>query len=75
MEIKIGVQHVQRELVIETEETSSTIKARVAQVLAEGGVLELEDTKGNVTLIPAREVGYLEIGAETKRRIGFGHAE
>lgn len=75
MDIKIGVQHVQREIIIESQESSETIKAQVAQALSEGGVLELTDSKGSVTLIPAAQIGYVELGAENKRRIGFGFAE
>ncbi len=75
MDIKIGVQHIQREIVVESQESSETVKAQVAQALAEGGVLELTDTKGTITMIPAAQIGYVELGAENKRRIGFGFAE
>ena len=72
MDIKIGVQHIQREIVVESQESSETVKAQVAQALADGGVLELTDTKGTITMIPAAQIGYVELGAENKRRIGFG---
>lgn len=75
MDIKIGVQHIQREIVVESQESSETVKAQVAQALADGGVLELTDTKGTITMIPAAQIGYVELGAENKRRIGFGFAE
>lgn len=75
MEIKIGVQHVQREIVIETEESTNDIKAKVSQALQDKTVLELENTKGAITLIPAEQIGYIELGAETKPRIGFGFSE
>lgn len=75
MDIKIGVQHVQREIVIESDETSEAIKSKVAEALANGSILELTDAKGNTTLIPAQQLGYVEIGAESKRRIGFGLGE
>lgn len=75
MEIKIGVQHVQREIVIETEESTNDIKAKVSQALQDKSVLELENAKGAITLIPAEQIGYIELGAETKPRIGFGFSE
>lgn len=75
MEIKIGVQHVQREIVIDTEESTNDIKAKVSQALQDKSVLELENTKGAITLIPADQIGYIELGAETKPRIGFGFSE
>lgn len=75
MEIKIGVQHVQREIVIETEESTNDIKAKVSQALQDKSVLELENTKGAITLIPAEQIGYIELDAETKPRIGFGFSE
>lgn len=75
MQIKIGVQHIQREIVIETEESTQSLKSKISEALTNGSVLELENTKGAVTMIPATQIGYIELGADTKPRIGFGFSE
>lgn len=75
MEIKIGVQHIQREIVIDSEESTNDVKAKVAEALQNNTILELTNSKGAVTLIPAAQIGYVELGAESKPRIGFGFAE
>ena len=35
-------------------------------------VIELEDDKGRTVLIPTGALGYVEIGAQEKGRVGFG---
>lgn len=72
MEIKIGVLNVPTQIVIDSDETAADIKAKVADALAQGSILELTDSKGTTTLVPAAQIGFVEIGAESKRRIGFG---
>ena len=46
MEVKIGVQHAQRELVLDTDSTPDDIEARLTEALAGNGVLRLADIKG-----------------------------
>lgn len=75
MEIKIGVQHIQREITIDTDESADDVKAKVAAALSNGALLELTSSKGATTLIPAEQIGYVELGAESKPRIGFGFGE
>lgn len=72
MEIKIGVKDVAREVVIESEETPEDIRRQVAEAIEQQTLLNLADAKGNVTLVPGAAIGYVEIGAETRRHIGFG---
>lgn len=75
VEIKIGIQHINREIVIDSEESTNDLKAKVAQAISDQSVLELTDSKGVTTLIPAGQIGYVELGIESKRRIGFGLGE
>ncbi len=46
MEVKIGVQSVQRELTIDTTLDADGVEKAVAGALEEGGVLALTDSKG-----------------------------
>lgn len=71
MEIRIGVQNVAREIVIETELSGDEVAAKVADAVA-GATLDLTDAKGRRVVVPAGSLGYVEIGEETKRRVGFG---
>ena len=71
MEIRIGVQNVSRELVVETDKTSDEVAALVSAAVA-GGTLDLTDLKGRRVIIPAGSLGYVDIGEELKRRVGFG---
>ncbi|GAA1851746.1 DUF3107 domain-containing protein [Myceligenerans crystallogenes] len=71
MEVTIGVQHLPREVVVETEEGADAVVAAVKKALPDG-VLEFTDTRGRRVMIPAQHVGYVEIGSEEQRRVGFG---
>ena len=74
MEIKIGVSHLNREVVIEVAESSDDIQRKVATALAEGSPLSLSDDKGRIVLVPAAQIAYIECGPENKRSVGFGAA-
>ena len=71
MEIKIGVKQTQREIVLETDEEAKALAARVEETIQSEGLLTFTDTKGRQVFVPSASLGYLEIGAETSRRVGF----
>ena len=71
MEIKIGIQNVGRELTVNADLTAQEVQAKVTEALSSGAPLVLEDTKGTTTVVPSEKIGYVETGAETKRRVGF----
>lgn len=72
MEIKVGIQHVNREIVVETSEAASSIEKAYTEAAASGGVLTLKDERGRKVLIQASMISYLDIGEENSRRVGFG---
>ena len=72
MEIRIGVQHAPRELVIESTATAEEITEQVSSALSGSGVLGLTDSKGRQILVSAAALAYVEIGEEQQRRVGFG---
>ncbi|MEZ0492184.1 DUF3107 domain-containing protein [Kineococcus sp. TBRC 1896] len=72
MEVRIGVQNVARELVFESAQTSEEITTAVSQALSAGTVLSLADEKGRQVVVPAASIGYVDIGAQEKSRVGFG---
>ena len=71
MEVKIGVQHAQRELVLDTDSTPEDIEARLAEALSGNGVLRLTDVKGRTVVVPADKVAYVELGSPTSGAVGF----
>jgi hypothetical protein len=73
VEVKIGIQSVPRELVVETKSSAEEVQSALAAAVAEGGVFTLGDDKGGRILVPADKIAYLEIGGSEPRRIGFGN--
>jgi hypothetical protein len=71
MEVKIGVQHAPRELVLETTESAEDVRAALDRALAEHATLALTDTRGRVVLVPADTIAYLEIGGGVSGQVGF----
>ncbi|WP_141014020.1 DUF3107 domain-containing protein [Nocardioides sambongensis] len=72
VEVKIGVQNVARELVVETDEAAEAVSKALSEALSgEGGVFSLTDHKGKVTLVPAAKIAYVEIGRSVSGQVGF----
>ncbi|MFG2005900.1 DUF3107 domain-containing protein [Spirillospora sp. NPDC048911] len=73
MQVRIGVQFVPKELVVETSQTADEVQEALAEALqAERGVFVLKDQRNGRVVIPADRVGYLEITEEEGRTVGFG---
>ncbi|MGP4113034.1 DUF3107 domain-containing protein [Streptomyces sp. 4N509B] len=73
MEIKIGVQHTPREIVLESGQSAEEVEAEVAKALSGSGkLLTLVDERGRKVIVPADRVAYVEIGVQAHRRVGFG---
>jgi hypothetical protein len=72
MEVKIGVQHVGRELSVETEESPDAILKGLNHALTEDAVFSLTDAKGHTVAVPAQKVAYLYFTSESGRKVGFG---
>ena len=72
MEVKIGVQHSQREVAVESDLSPDEVDQLVAKALAEpNGVLRLTDEKGRKVIVPAALIAYVEIAHADVRRVGF----
>lgn len=73
MEVKIGIQSVPRELIVETKSSIEEVERALAAAVGENGVFTLGDDKGGRVLVPADKIAYLEISGNEPRRIGFGN--
>ncbi|GAA1013393.1 hypothetical protein STXM2123_1726 [Streptomyces sp. F-3] len=73
MEVKIGVQHAPREIVLESNQSSEEIERTVAEALSgKSQLLTLVDEHGRKVLVPADRLAYVEVGEPAPRRVGFG---
>ncbi|GAA2094939.1 DUF3107 domain-containing protein [Actinomadura alba] len=74
MQVRIGVQLVPKELVVETSQSADEIERALSEALAaDNGIFVLKDDRnGGRVVVPAAHVGYLEIAEDDSRRVGFG---
>lgn len=72
VEVKIGIRDVAREMVLESLESADSVVSLVESAVSGGGLLRLKDDKGRLVVVPGALIGYVEIGAEETRRVGFG---
>lgn len=72
MQITIGVQNIAREVVVEVDGTSDKVAKDVLKALEVGAPIDLVDSKGRRVLVPAASVGFVELGSDETRRVGFG---
>jgi len=76
VEIRIGITDVNREVVIEVNDSSyETSQAYQAALSKPDGLLRLTDAKGRLLLIPAARIAYLDLGPAGHRPVGFGAPE
>jgi hypothetical protein len=71
VEVKIGVQHSPRELVVDTDESAENVEKLLADAVTGGGVFALTDTKGRKVIVPAAGISYVEVGGGTVGQVGF----
>jgi hypothetical protein len=71
VEVKIGVKHTPREIVLDSAQSPTEVEQIVRDAMSTGGVLSLVDDKGRRVLVPAETVAYVEIAEADHRRVGF----
>ena len=72
MEVKIGVQNANRELVLDSAESADDVAKAVSAALSDQeGVLTLTDTRGRKVLVPTAKLAYVEIGSPSSGQVGF----
>ena len=72
MEVKIGVQSIPRELVVETPSSPDEVERSLLAALKDGGMFTLRDERGGQVMVPVEKIGYVELSGAETRRIGFG---
>jgi hypothetical protein len=72
VEVKIGVLHTPREVVLESAQTPAEVEELVAAAIGAGnGLLSLTDERGRKVFVPANLIAYVEIAQADVRRVGF----
>ncbi|MBM4793648.1 DUF3107 domain-containing protein [Streptomyces sioyaensis] len=73
MEVKIGVQHAPREIILESGQTAEEVESAVSEALSgTSQLLTLVDDHGRKVLVPSDRLAYVELGEPTARKVGFG---
>ncbi|MFZ2625225.1 MAG: DUF3107 domain-containing protein [Propionibacterium sp.] len=73
MDIKIGIENINRELSVDTDQDREQIKDALDAAFAqESGLLTLTDTKGGQVIVPVSKIAYIQLGQEHARQVGFG---
>jgi hypothetical protein len=72
MEVKIGVQNANRELVVDSRESADDVEQAVSKALSDPeGLLTLSDAKGRRVIVPVAKLAYVEIGSTTSGQVGY----
>lgn len=72
MELNIAIKGTGRELKLEVDLTQEDLVKLIEEAEANNGVIKLTDDKDQTVLIPARSLGFIQIGSSEPRRVGFG---
>lgn len=72
MEIKIGVQETAREVQLDSDQSSEEVVAAIEKAIQDGSNLTLVDDRGRTVIVPGSKIAYVEVGAPSKGRVGFG---
>lgn len=72
VQVRITVANVNSDLNFESALGAAEIQSAVNAALKSGEALTLEDIRGRVVMVPADKIGFVEIGEQTDRRVGFG---
>jgi hypothetical protein len=72
VEVKIGVLHTPREIVVDSPQTPEEIQQLVSEALKSvDGQLTLTDDRGRKVIVPANLIAYVDISESDVRRVGF----
>ena len=72
VQVRITIANVASDLNFESALGAEQIQSAVNAALKSGEALVLEDIRGRVMMVPADKIGFVEIGEQTDRRVGFG---
>jgi hypothetical protein len=72
VDIRIGIANSPRELNFETSLPAAEVEKTVSAALeSDAKYIKLSDDKGKLYIVPTASFSYLEVGTETRSRVGF----
>jgi Protein of unknown function (DUF3107) len=72
VEVKIGVLHTAREIVVDSPQTPDEVEKAVADaVKSVDGQLVLTEERGRKVIVPGNLIAYVDIAQADTRRVGF----
>jgi hypothetical protein len=72
VDIRIGITNSPREINLESSQTAQEVETLVSSALETGSAfIKLVDSKGKLYIVPVANLGYVEVGSESTRRVGF----
>jgi len=76
VDVKVGVLHTPREIVIDSDESTDDVEKQVTEALkSDSNVLSLTDRRGRRVIVPSDRIAYVEIAEADNRRVGFAAAD
>lgn len=72
VEVRIAVTNISSELSFECPSGVDEIQSAVTSAIAAGSPLVLSDVRGREIIVPGDKIGFVEIGEQVERRVGFG---
>lgn len=72
VEVRIAITNISSELAFECPSSVEEIRSAVTIALSAGSPLVLSDIRGREIIVPSEKIGFVEIGEQAERRVGFG---
>ena len=72
VEVRIAITNISSELAFECPSSVEEIRSAVTLSLSSGSPLMLSDIRGREIIVPSEKIGFVEIGEQTERHVGFG---
>lgn len=76
MDVKIGVLHTPREIVLDSTQSQEDVATAVSDALGSSdSLLKLTDKRGRLVIVPTDRIAYVEIAEADNRRVGFATSD
>jgi Protein of unknown function (DUF3107) len=72
VQVRIGVQSVPKELVVETSLSADEVERAVSEALDDTDGVFTMNSKGGRVIVPVAKLAYVEIGEGDAPSVGFG---
>jgi hypothetical protein len=72
VDIRIGITNSPREIAFESSQSAAEVENLISAALdGAAKYFKLVDNRGTIYIVPTDQFGYIEVGSEESRRVGF----